>query len=123
MNTIVKKSDVFGAMSSSLCLIHCLATPFLLVVPFWWSNLNYIFIIVSLIAVYISAKNTSRKIMKVLLWIGFMLLSFCILNEELGFFHLPEFITYFAASNLACLHIYNLKYCQCSDEECCGQKN
>ena len=96
MTTLVKKSDVFGAMSSSLCLIHCLATPFLLVVPFWWSNLNYIFIIVSLIAVYISAKNTSKKIMKVLLWIGFMLLSFCILNEELGFFHLPEFITYFA---------------------------
>ena len=31
-------------------------------------------------------------------------------------YHFPEFATYIAASNLAFLHIYNLKYCQCEDE-------
>ena len=60
--------------------------------------------------------------MKPLLWLGFIFLSSLILNEEIGFYHLPEFVTYIAASNLAFLHIYNLKHCQCQDEECCSQK-
>ena len=60
--------------------------------------------------------------MKSLLWLGFIFLSTLIINEEIGFYHLPEFATYIAASNLAFLHIYNLKYCQCEDEECCAQK-
>ena len=118
-----KKSDTLGAVCSVLCLAHCIATPLLLVIPFWWTNINYIFVAVSLLAVYISAQNSSRKIMKILLWTGAILLSFCILNEQFELFHLPEIITYFAAINLACLHVYNLKYCQCADEECCHQDN
>ena len=118
-----KKSDTLGAVCSGLCLAHCIATPLLLVIPFWWTNINYIFVAVSLLAVYISAQNSSRKIMKILLWTGAILLSFCILNEQFELFHLPEIITYFAAINLACLHVYNSKYCQCADEECCHQDN
>lgn len=57
--------------------------------------------------------------MKPLLWIGFFMLSFCIINEEIGFFHLPEIVTYFAAINLASLHVYNLKFCKCDDDQCC----
>lgn len=122
MRIILKNSDIFGAISSTLCLIHCIVTPLLFFVPFWWTGLNFIFIIVSFFAVYGSVKNTSRKIMKPLLWLGFIFLSTLIINEEIGFYHLPEFATYIAASNLAFLHIYNLKYCQCEDEECCAQK-
>ena len=60
--------------------------------------------------------------MKPLFWVGFLVLSFLILNEEYGTLHIPELATYIAASNLAFLHIYNLKYCQCDDEECCAGK-
>ena len=119
MNLIAKKSDFFGVMSSTLCFMHCLLTPVLFVIPFWWKGMNFVFVAVSLLAVYFSSKNTSRSIMKPLLWIGFFLLSFCIINEEIGFFHLPEIITYFAAINLAGLHVYNLKFCQCDDDQCC----
>ena len=66
-----------------------------------------------------SVKKTSRKIMKPLLWIGFSLLTLSIINEEFHFLHVPEVLNYSAAAFLAGLHIYNLKYCQCDDEECC----
>lgn len=122
MRKILKYSDIFGATSSTLCLLHCIVTPFLFFVPFWWSGLNFAFIFVSLFAVYYSARKTSRKIMKPLFWFGFLVLSFLILNEEYGTLHIPEPATYIAASNLAFLHIYNLKYCQCDDEECCAGK-
>ena len=99
------------------------STPLLFIIPFWWSGLNYVFIIISFFAVYSSARKTSRKFMKPLLWIGYLLLSSLILNEEFGISHIPEFVNYIAASNLALLHVYNLKYCQCQDEECCSNKN
>ena len=123
MRIILKNSDLFGATSSTLCLIHCIVTPLLFFVPFWWTGLNFIFIIVSFFAVYGSVKNTSRKIMKPLLWIGFSLLTLSIVNEEFHFLHVPEVLNYSAAAFLAGLHIYNLKYCQCDDEECCAPKN
>lgn len=122
-NIVLKNSDIFGASSSTLCLIHCILSPLLFLAPvFWWSSLNILFITVSFIAVNESVKNTSRKIMKPLLWIGFTLLTFTIINEEIGFFHIPEIFNYSAAGFLASLHIYNLKYCQCKDENCCVPK-
>ena len=42
-----------------------------------------------------------------------------LLNEEIHLFHLPELVTYFAAVNISFLHVYNLKYCKCKDDECC----
>ena len=52
-----------------------------------------------------------------------MLKNSGIVDIFINLHHLPEIITYFAAINLACLHVYNLKYCQCADEECCHQDN
>lgn len=122
-NIVLKNSDIFGASSSTLCLIHCILSPLLFLAPvFWWSSLNILFITVSFIAVNESVKNTSRKIMKPLLWIGFSLLTLSIVNEEFHFLHVPELFNYSAATFLAGLHIYNLKYCQCNDENCCVPK-
>lgn len=116
----LKNSDIFGATSSSFCLAHCVLTPFLFLSPiWWWSSLNILFISVSFIAVYNSVKKTSRQIMKPLFWIGFSLLTLSIVNEEFHFLHVPEVLNYSTAAFLAGLHIYNLKYCQCDDEECC----
>tara|TARA_B110000014_G_scaffold129077_1_gene88974 strand:- start:5452 stop:5835 length:384 start_codon:yes stop_codon:yes gene_type:complete len=120
---ILKNSDIFGVSTSTLCLIHCLLSPLLFMAPlWWWSSLNILFISVSFIAVNASVKNTSSKIMKPLLWIGFTLLTLSIINEEIGFFHIPEILNYSAAVFLASLHIYNLKYCQCKDDDCCIHK-
>ena len=125
-----RKSDILGSVASSLCLAHCLATPFLFVAhsghvhghhthPFWWGILDMLFIGISLDAVYWSAKNTSKKWMRYALWFSWAFLSFVIINEKLGIFHLAEEIIYFPSIALVVLHLYNRKYCQCSNEDCC----
>ena len=119
----LKNSDIYGATSSSLCLAHCLFTPLLFLSPiWWWSSLNIIFIMVSFVAVYNSVKKTSRNVMKPLFWLGFSILTLSIVNEEFHFLHVPEIFNYSAAGFLAGLHIFNLRFCQCEDEECCATK-
>lgn len=130
MKLILEKSDVFGAAASTLCVIHCLATPFIFIAqtasihndgasPFWWKNLDFIFLIISYFAVARSSKNTSRSYMKPLLWGNWTVLFLLILNEKYQFVLLAETVTYITALSLAALHIFNLKYCQCKNNKCC----
>ena len=128
MKLTIQHPDTLGAINSSLCVIHCFATPFLFLtqaqtslvelstVPLWWQLLNYVFIVVSFFAVNRTVKNSSNELVKSLLWVLWVLLSALILNEEFEIMHMPELLTYFAGMSLASLHIYNLKYCQCEDE-------
>ena len=131
MKYTLKHADTIGAINSSLCVAHCFATPFLFLtqaqtslvelstVPLWWQLLNYVFIVVSFFAVNRTVKNSSNQLVKSLLWVSWVFLSALILNEEFEIMHMPELLTYFAGISLASLHIYNLKYCQCEDENCC----
>jgi len=118
--------DNLGATFSSLCVIHCFATPFLfitqsylLVVPGWWQALNYLFLSISFFAIYKTSKNSSSQMIKTLLYLFWSILAILLISEEFELFHLPEFITYITGLSLAGLHIYNKRYCQCADDECC----
>ena len=134
MKYTLKHPDTVGAINSSLCVAHCFATPFLFLtqaqtslvelssVPLWWQLLNYVFIIVSFFAVKRTVKNSSNELVKSLLWVSWVVLTALILNEEFEIMHMPELLTYFAGISLATLHVYNLKYCQCEDENCCPPK-
>lgn len=127
---ISSKSDSIGALASGLCLLHCIATPFLFVIqpisvqsesaPIWWKSLDYVFLLISFFAVYWSAKNSSRNWVKYALWISWTLLTLAIINEKLELFHLGELVVYIPAISLISLHFYNRKYCQCADETCCA---
>ena len=130
MKIIINNSDYIGAASSGLCFLHCLATPFLFLsqpailtvsqeLTFFWYILNYIFLAVSFIAVYYSVKTSSNLFIKVLLYLFWIWLSLLILNEEFMIFSIPELYTYISAIGLSVLHVYNLKYCRCDNEECC----
>ena len=130
MKSILYKPDTFGALASTLCLIHCFATPFLFIAhtcslscseaaPLWWQSIDYLFLVISLFAVYRSTQTSSNKFIKPLLWINWVALFVLIVNEKLNWFPLPEAITYVAAFTLAALHLYNLKYCQCKTDKCC----
>ncbi len=123
-------SDFLGVFSSALCICHCLATPFLFIaqanavnccefVPFWWKSFNFFFIFFSFLAVYYSARRTSKNFMKTLLWSFWIILTGLLLNELFELIHLGELSIYIASSILAFLHVYNLKYCQCKDDQCC----
>ena len=131
MKVIVKNSDQIGAISSGLCMLHCFATPFLFLsqsslifisVDFTltWFILNYVFLFISFIAIYHSVKNSTNRFIRIFLYLFWVVLSGLIINESLEIFSIPEAATYFSASSLICLHIYNLRYCRCDDEDCCA---
>lgn len=130
MISIKKRTDTLGAIASSLCLIHCVATPFLFMAqatsvtccdtpPLWWRIMDYIFLLISFFAVYRSTQTTSSSWMKPLLWLSWSLLCFIILNEKASLFSIPEYFIYFPAFALIVLHLYNKKYCQCNTTNCC----
>ncbi|WP_298880503.1 MerC domain-containing protein [uncultured Polaribacter sp.] len=132
MIILKQKSDILGSFVSSLCLIHCFATPFIFVAqtsvsacctttitPSWWSYIDLFFLVISLFAIYWSTKFTTAKWMKFALWINWFLLFTVITNEKSALFHLPEITIYIPAFALVILHIYNRKYCRCNVDSCC----
>ena len=131
MKLIINNSDYIGATSSGLCMLHCFATPFIFLsqsaainisldITFLWYSLNYMFLLISFIVIYYSVKNSSNFLVKVLLYLFWLLLSALIINEALSIFPVPELYTYISAFSLSSLHIYTLKYCRCDDDQCCS---
>ena len=134
MNITFQKPDTVGVIASSLCVVHCLMTPLLFAAqsltathehsaPVWWENLDFLFIIISFVAIYQSTKNSNNISIKYALWITWFALFILILNEKTEWFSLAEIITYIVAFSLASLHIYNLNYCQCKSEDCCNNES
>ena len=122
-------SDLIGATASTLCTIHCMATPFLFFAstctksccnsaPLWWIWIDYAFLFISLFAVYKSTNNSSKFWIKVILWSSWMALSFFIFMEQNTQLNLSDYYKYSSALSLAFFHVYNLKYCQCESENC-----
>ena len=99
MKVVLNNSDTIGIFTSLICSIHCFATPILFVAqsgllssniqPLWWESINYIFIALSFIAVYYSAKNTSENIMKPILWVCWLFFVSVILNEMIELTRIP----------------------------------
>lgn len=123
------KADLLGAAASGLCLIHCLATPFLFVAqagvathhaesPAWWGWIDISLLIVSLAAVYWAVKKTAKQWIKIAFSVSWIFLVFIIFNEKFEGFHLAEAWIYVPTVSLVLLHLYNRKYCYCEDEPC-----
>lgn len=104
-------------------MLHCISTPLIFVMYSslsselsmsfsWWRNFDYIFLFISLLMVYFSARLTRVKIMKYLFWLSWGTLFFVILNEKTDLFQFSEYITYLAAIALSLLHLLNLKHCK-----------
>ncbi len=125
-----QKPDNIGAIASTLCLIHCVATPFIFIVqscsitccgttPTWWSLIDCFFLTISFFAIYRTIRTTAKIWMKSSLWSSWFLLLLIIANEKTNWFALNENLIYFPALALIALHLYNKKYCQCNKTKCC----
>ena len=125
-----QKSDELGALASALCLVHCVATPFLFVVqscsiascndaPTWWGFIDAFFLVISFLAIYRSTQTTTNNWIKPALWMSWGVLFFIIVNEKMTWYSLPEYVIYIPAMALIALHLYNRKYCQCNTDTCC----
>lgn len=126
------KVDYLGIVAGFLCLIHCIATPFIFIVkscattccastPIWWHAIDYIFLFVSFLAIYHSTKNTQKTWVKNAFWVNWAALLFIIANEKLELIYLAKEIIYIPSALIVILHIYNLKYCQCKEDKCCAK--
>jgi len=126
----IKKPDSIGAIASTLCLIHCVATPFIFIAqsctmtccdgaPSWWKFIDYFFLVISFFAVYRSTQTTSNKWIKAALWFSWFTMFIIIINEKAAWFPLNEKAIYLPALALILLHLYNKKYCQCNTTKCC----
>jgi len=124
-----RKSDEVGMFSSTLCMIHCLATPFLFIAvptssshhhggPEWWGLLDLVFLLISFIAVYISVKHSKVGWMRISLIITFIALTFFILNERFEGIEFPFDMVYIPAVALVVLHLINRRQCRCAPGYC-----
>lgn len=79
-------SDIVGISSAVLCLIHCMVLPLVttLSTSFFSSEaFCYAFLALGLFAVIKTARHTHLTQIKVGLWIGFTILTFAVLTEEI----------------------------------------
>ncbi len=133
MNTTLYKPDVIGSIASTLCLIHCIITPFIFITqactmsccagsPIWWQSIDYIFIVISFFAIFRSTQTSSNKMIKIALWTTWIIFFILITNKATQLFYINQSIVYATGTLLALLHLYNLRYCQCKNDACCIHK-
>ena len=127
------KADTVGAAASFLCMIHCVATPFLFVAqacastccsaaPTWWRAIDFAFLLVSAVAVLRAVKASSTAWMRWGLRAAWVVLAATILAENFAPALFSEWAKYPSAFSLIGLHLYNMKYGCCDKDNCiaCG---
>lgn len=117
LNKLLKNSDSIGIISSFLCLIHCISLPILISIQPVTAEfihedlefLEYIFLGVSLIAVYFSTRSphVTRQI-KIAFYIIFTLFALGIFFEEqLAWL---TYLAYAGSAGLIVMHVINLRH-------------
>jgi len=82
--------------------------------------MDLIFLLLSGIAILVSASRTSKSWMKYSLWGSWILLAGIILNEKFEVLKIIEAAIYIPSITLIVLHIYNRNYCTCANTNCCA---
>jgi hypothetical protein len=116
--TKIIKSDIIGILNASICLVHCIATPILILIgagfltqPF----VKYIFLIISFGALFKTTNKSKNNKINVLLWFSFCGFLFSTLFEEQYLW--LEIFTYLFSFLIILGHVLNIKYCKtCKDE-------
>jgi len=120
-----KQSDLLGVLASGLCAIHCAVTPlFFMAKPFMhssvdfhshgnglWAMLDYVFLVLCLVAVWFSSKHTTHKTIKWVFWSAWFIFSTGLLSELLKFHH-SIWLMYAGSATLIIAHIINYRFCK-----------
>ena len=128
----INRSDLLGAAASGLCAIHCTLTPlFFAAKPVLdgalgehahctgvWAVFDYVFLVLSLAAVWYSARHTNLASIKWILWIAWVVFAVGLLAEPLNFSH-GKWLMYTGSIALVITHIQNYRHCQNSEHETC----
>lgn len=120
-------SNLLGATASGLCAIHCAATPLLFAAkpvlehaatehghaqgsPLW-AAFDYVFLLLSFVAVWYSVRHTNHRTLKRVLWASWGVFATGILFEA---FHLPygHWLMYSGSIALVIAHVKNYQHCR-----------
>ncbi len=110
----ILQADIIGMSSSLLCLVHCLAMPFifagLALMPnmAWWEGLDYVFLAINFIAVYFTTSHTQLANVRYTLWFGWALLAIAIMGESKA--EWLEYVGYVASMVLIYGHYLNYQH-------------
>ena len=127
---LLNSYDNVGIVASSLCMIHCIGTPILFIAkacstsccseaPIWWQLIDYLFLIISFVAIYFATKNTNHYWIKIAFWITWFILLLSILNHTFQIIEAPKHFIYIPSSAVIILHFYNQRFCKCRENSCC----
>lgn len=119
MINFFKKADIIGVLTSTLCLIHCFLAPFVFMAwttssahknttQSWWYLLDYLFIVVSFLAIFKTTQNTNNRWINLGFWFSWLFLIVLLLNEKISYIAAPETLIYIPTLSIIILHIYNL---------------
>ena len=109
-------SDKTGITSALLCTVHCMVIPALFLVkywqadnnaftlPNWWEKLDYVFLAISLWAVYHSAAHARFVQVKISLWFFWCLFALAVVFDKT-----LHMLAYVASAGLIVTHLINLK--------------
>lgn len=114
--TKINKADIIGILSSSICIVHCVATPLLIAYGIGFMTnpkFKYLFLIISFVSIFKASENVKHPQIALLLWFSFLGFLFSnLFHEE---FHWLDYFEYFFAGLIITGHILNIKHCkQCS---------
>ena len=126
--------DSIGIIASTLCTIHCIITPFIFIAkactatccsdaPSWWLMIDYLFLIISFLAIFFISRNLTIKWLQIAFWCSWLLLLLSILNHSLDVFPINNNFIYIPSSAIIILHFYNLQFCKCQNKACCSNEN
>ncbi|MBY0243885.1 MAG: MerC domain-containing protein [Sphingobacteriaceae bacterium] len=111
--TKINKADLIGILSSSICLVHCLATPLLIAFgaefitnPFF----KYLFLILSFASIFKATEKVTNIKNATLLWVSFWGFLFSTLFQET--YEWLHYSGYLFAILIIIGHILNIKYCR-----------
>lgn len=121
--------DKIGVISSALCMIHCIITPFVFLAkvcsisccsdaPLWWQIIDYLFLGISFLAVYYSTKDKSLDWLKISFWTTWFILLITIVNHTLEIIYLNPYLIYIPAFFIIILHLYNMYFHKCQNKNC-----
>ena len=119
----INYSDWLGVATSSLCAVHCTLTPLLFATrPIlestldkhghgagFWTLLDYLFLGLSLIAVWYSSRHTSNSIIRWIFWSAWSIFTIGLLSE-LFHFSYGKWLMYTGSIALIGMHLFNLFY-------------
>ncbi|MFC2187081.1 MerC domain-containing protein [Fulvivirgaceae bacterium LMO-SS25] len=112
-----RNADLIGFYSSMVCMVHCIVLPVVITMSLFsvngfgahWHTLDYLFIVLSFLAVLYATKRSPTQSMRIGLWFSFAIFSFALMAHEAAPWML--FISLAASIALMVLHIVNYRVC------------